>query len=254
MNFKVLALTSSLATALATASLPTLAQELTISVSNLTHGVYFTPLLVAAHDSNTFAFHSGTAASDELATQAEGGNPVPLKTLLEAAGADTSANPVAAEAEAGTIAALPDGNPGFLAPGKTTSLELSTTDSNNLLSVTAMILPTNDGFIGLDSWNIPTTPGTYSINLNAYDAGTEANDEILVGEDGGALGVAGIPGCPGGACGTSATGAAAADQNTNVHIHRNTLGDFESAAGKSDLDSSVHRWLNPVARITVVVK
>jgi hypothetical protein len=117
-----------------------------------------------------------------------------------------------------------------------------------------MILPTNDGFIGLDSWSIPTTPGTYNINLNAYDAGTEANDEILIGEAAGAKGVAGIPGCPGGACGNGATGSAGVDQNTNVHIHRNTLGDFNAVAGKSDLDSSVHRWLNPVARITVIVK
>ncbi len=252
MKLKALALTSSLAAALATASMPTMAQELTVSISNLTNGVYFTPILVAAHNSNTFAFHAGTAASDELATQAEGGNPGPLKTFLETAGANTSANPVAAEANAGTIDQLPAGNPGFLAPGKTTSLELSTTDTNNLLSVTAMILPTNDGFIGLDSWKIPTTPGTYNININAYDAGTEANDEIVNG--GGALGVPGIPGCPGGACGENATGAAADDQNTNVHIHRNTLGDTDALAGKSDLDSSVHRWLNPVARITVVVK
>lgn len=252
MKLKTLALTSSLAAALASASVPTLAQELTVSISNLTHGVYFTPILVAAHTSDTFAFRAGTPASDELATQAEGGNPEPLKSLLETANADTSVNPVAAEVEAGTIDPLPSGNPGFLAPGKTTSLELSTTDSNNLLSVTAMILPTNDGFIGLDSWQIPTTPGTYNININAYDAGTEANDEIVNG--GGALGVAGIPGCPGGACGENATGAAGADQNTNVHIHRNTLGDFDALAGKSDLDSSVHRWLNPVARITVVVQ
>ena len=236
MNFKTLALTSSLVTALATASLPTLAQELTISISNLTHGVYFTPQLVAAHNSDTFAFHSGTKASTALATQAEGGNPSPLKDILDAASANTSVST------------------GLLAPGKTISLELSTTDTNNLLSVTAMILPTNDAFIGLDSWKIPTTPGTYSVNLNAYDAGTEANNEIILGEAGGALGVVGIPACPGAACGTGATGIAGADQNTNVHIHRNTLGDYDTNAGKSDLNSSVHRWLNPVARITVVVK
>lgn len=254
MKFKSLTLTTSLAAAITAFSMPVMAQELTISISNLTNGMYFTPVLIAAHDNNTFAFRSGSKASTELATQAEGGNPAPLKTLLDTAGANTSANPVAAEAAAGTIDPLPQGNPGFLAPGKTTSLELSTTDTNNLLSVTAMLLPTNDGFIGLDSWSIPTTPGTYSINLNAYDAGTEANDELLTGEAGGALGAAGIPGCPGGQCGTGGTGAAAADQNTNVHIHRNTLGDFISDGGKSDLNSSVHRWLNPVARVTVVVK
>ena len=169
MKLKTLAVTSVLTSTLALASFSSIAQELEITVSNLTHGVYFTPLLVAAHDENTFAFHSGTEASTELATLAEGGNPAPLKTLLDNANANTSANPVAAEAALGTIDPLPDGNPGFLAPGASTSLELSTSDDNNRLSLTAMILPTNDGFVGLDSWKIPTEAGTYSININAYD-------------------------------------------------------------------------------------
>ncbi|GAM55306.1 hypothetical protein JCM19232_168 [Vibrio ishigakensis] len=39
-----------------------------------------------------------------------------------------------------------------------------------------------------------------------------------------------------------------------VHVHPGTLGDADGAGGKSDLDSSVHRWLNPVATIKVVVK
>jgi len=248
MKFKTLALSS----AIAVTSFSSAAQELEITVSNLTHGIYFTPLLIAAHDENTFAFHAGTEASTELTTQAEGGNPAPLKTVLDQANANTLANPVAAEAAAGTIPELAEGNPGFLAPGASTSLELSTNDENNLLSLTAMLLPTNDGFVGLDSWQIPTTAGTYSINLNAYDAGTEANDEIVNG--GGALGIAGIPGCPGGLCGTGGTGVTTTESNTKVHIHRNTLGDNDDEGGVSDLANSAHRWLNPVARITITVK
>jgi len=249
MKFKSLLLASSLAAT----SIASQAQELEISVSNLTNGTYFTPILIAAHDSNTHAFRVGTEASEALATQAEGGNPAPLKTLLDNANANTSANPVAAEAAAGTIDQLPEGNPGFLAPGKTTSLELSTTDGNDYLSITAMILPTNDGFVGLDSWKIPTAAGTYTINLNAYDAGTEANNE-LIADGSGALGVLGIPGCPGGQCGSGGTGVTTTEQNTNVHIHRNVLGDSDENAGTSDVNSTVHRWLNPVARVTVVVK
>jgi len=252
MKLKTLAITSALTSTLALASFSSIAQELEITVSNLTHGVYFTPLLVAAHDENTFAFHSGTEASTELATLAEGGDPGPLKALLDNANANTSANPVAAEAAAATIDPLPDGNPGFLAPGASTSLELSTSNDNDRLSLAAMILPTNDGFIGLDSWKIPTEAGTYSININAYDAGTEANDEIVNG--GGALGVAGIPGCPGGLCGTGASGVTTTESNTKVHIHRNTLGDSDINGGISDLANNAHRWLNPVARITITVK
>ena len=45
-----------------------------------------------------------------------------------------------------------------------------------------------------------------------------------------------------------------ADANTTVHIHRGALGDTDAAAGVSDLDSRVHRWLNPVIRVTITVQ
>ena len=124
-------------------------------------------------------------------------------------------------------------------------------EGNMYLSLTAMLLPTNDGFVGLDSWKIPSEAGTYTFTVNAYDAGTEANDEIVNG--GGAPGVAGIPGAPGGS-GTGGTGVTDMEENTYVHIHRGSLGDDDLAGGKSDLDNTVHRWLNPVAKLVVTVK
>jgi len=36
-----------------------------------------------------------------------------------------------------------------------------------------------------------------------------------------------------------------------VHIHRNVLGDADPTGGASDMDKTVHRWLNPVARVTI---
>ena len=87
--------------------------------------------------------------------------------------------------------------------------------------------------------------------MNAYDAGSEANDEIING--GGALGAAGIPAAPGGDGGTGATGVASTDVNTTVHIHRGQIGDDNSTGGASDVDNTIHRWLNPVARLTVVI-
>ena len=50
------------------------------------------------------------------------------------------------------------------------------------------------------------------------------------------------------------TGAAMADANPNVHIHRGSLGDLDPTGGTSDLDSTVHRWLNPVIRVVVTVR
>jgi hypothetical protein len=114
---------------------------------------------------------------------------------------------------------------------------------NRYLSLTAMLLPTNDGFVGLDSLPIPRIPGTYRYDLYGYDAGTEANDERITE----------IPGAPGGHAGTGGSGVSGPDDNATVHIHRGVVGDADPEGGISDLDSSIHRWLNPVAEIVIEV-
>ncbi len=115
-----------------------------------------------------------------------------------------------------------------------------------------MMLPTNDGFVALNNLTIPTTPGTYTYNLNAYDAGTEANDEI---RGSGNPGEAGFPVPPplNASIGTGGTGVNAVAEGF-VHIHRGVLGDTSADSGVSDIDSTAHRWLNPVARVTLTVK
>ena len=78
----------------------------------------------------------------------------------------------------------------------------------------------------------------------------------------------GVPGVAGGGAptrivdlGTGGTGVGAQVVNGEiedgedgpVHIHRNALGDTDNARGASDLDSTVHRWLTPVARVVITV-
>ncbi len=219
------------------AATPTLAAQVTVEVTNATHGIYFTPLLVTAHDASTHLFQPGMAASANLQAMAEGGDIAGLLTDLAGEDADTVADPAA----------------GLLAPGADTMTVLDTTvTANTHLSIVAMLLPTNDGFVGMDALKIPSAPGTYMYPLVGFDAGTEANDELITG--GGAPGVAGIPADPGGNDGTGGTGVAAADTNATVHVHRGTLGDTDPAGGTSDLDSRVHRWLNPVALLRLTVQ
>jgi hypothetical protein len=215
---------------------PALSQDLTISITNLTHGSYFTPLLVAAHGEDSHFFQLGTAASTNLQALAEGGDISGISADMSVVNADTVENPAE----------------GLLAPGATTTFDLTHSDTNKQLSIAAMILPTNDGFVGLDSLPIPNTTGTYRYDLNAYDAGTEANDEIING--GGMPGVLGVPADPGGQNGTGASGVTTVETNTHVHVHRGVLGDSDQSAGASDLDSRVHRWLNPVASLVITVK
>ncbi len=213
------------------------AADINVRIVNLTNGIYFTPFLVAVHPAGSSLFTTGQPASASLQMMAEGGSTAGLVTDMQALGATISDNPAG----------------GLLGPGSSTNVDLNTDGTSNvMLSVVAMLLPTNDGFAALNAVEIPTSPGTYVYNLPAYDAGTEANDELITG--GGAPGVAGIPVDPGANSGTGGTGVAMTDANTNVHIHRNVLGDMDNAAGISDLDNRIHRWLNPVVRVILTVR
>ncbi len=121
------------------------------------------------------------------------------------------------------------------------------------LSIIGMIVPSNDGFVALHKLTLPTVPGTYTYLVNAYDAGSEANDEI---RGGGAPGVTGLPVPPPLAdkVGTGGSGIAGASIEGFVHIHRGVLGDTSMLGGNSDLNAATQRWLNPVGRITLTVE
>ncbi len=48
------------------------------------------------------------------------------------------------------------------------------------LSLTAMLMPTNDAIVGLDSFTVPDATGSYVFFLNAYDVGTFDNPVIRI--------------------------------------------------------------------------
>ena len=222
--------------ALAFASSTTMAQELSITVTNLTQGLHFTPVVTAAHSNENRLFMLSTMATTELQTMAEGGDISGLVSMLTNADANINENPAG----------------GLLAPAMSASFSLTNDSANTHLSLAAMILPSNDGFVGLNSWEIPAEAGTYTVFLNAYDAGTEANDEV---RGSGALGEAGMPVPPplDASIGMNGTGVTDMEANDKVHIHRGSLGDDDMSAGKSDINNSVQRWLNPVAKLTITV-
>jgi len=222
---------------LALISSTTMAQELSITVTNLTQGLHFTPVITAAHNSENQIFMSGQMATSELQAMAEGGDISGLANLLSNADANINENPAA----------------GLLAPTMSTSFTLTNESANTHLSLAAMILPSNDGFVGLDSWTIPEEAGTYTVFLNAYDAGTEANNEL---RGSGAPGEAGMPVPPplDTSIGMNGTGITDMESNNKVHIHRGSLGDDDMTAGKSDINNSVQRWLNPIAKLTITVQ
>jgi hypothetical protein len=215
-----------------------LAREISLSITNLTNATYFTPLLVAVHDRHTDLFEPGVAASDHLQAMAEGGDISGLIDDVITAGGDYVADPAG----------------GLLAPGATAEAIIDLRGHhhrNRNISLVGMLLPTNDGFVGLDSLKIPRRPGSYTFYLNGYDAGTEANDEIITG--GGAPNTPGIPADPGGNAGSGGVATVGPDHNPTVHIHRSVIGDDDPNGGPSDLDARVHSWLNPVAKVVIRV-
>ncbi len=245
------------------------AQTIDISITNLTKGMTFTPRLVVAHDSSVDTFEAGQPASTALAWLAEAGV-IEDEQNAASSGQNFEAELGPEDTDNGTNTWHRFG--GMLAPATTVSYPFDTM-GYDYLSVLTMLVPTNDAFAGLDSILIPTTPGTYTYDVNAYDAGSELNDElnstrtdVVEQGTGNALGGYGVPGVAGVPAspvpvGTGGSGVGAQIVNGEVedgtdgpvHIHRNVLGDTNAEGGISDLDATVHRWLNPVARITIVV-
>ena len=211
-------------------------RSISVEITNLTNAIYFTPLLVALHDKNTHLFELSTPASPNLQAMAEGGSIGGLISDLEASGNDYVDNPAG----------------GLLAPGASAVAEFDQRrKKRRFLSIVAMLLPTNDGFVGLDGLRIPKKKGTYTYYLKGYDAGTEANDEIITG--GGEPNVPGIPADPGMNAGSGGVASVGPDHNQTVHLHRGIAGDNDPLGGNSDLDARVHTWQGPVAKVVIRV-
>jgi len=270
------------ATMLTLASISTAqAVDIQISITNLTQGNYFTPRIVVAHTADADLFEVGETASSALTWLAEAGV-ITDDQEVASSGMNFEALLGPADTDNGSNTWHFFG--GLVPPASTLSYASFNTFDKPLLSIASMLIPTNDAFVGLDSIVIPTEAGTYTYYLNAYDAGTELNDELnstrtdITGVGGTALGGYAAPGVAGagappiapsmsvGGTGVAATIGEAADGTAlgvatevidgtdgPIHIHRNTLGDTSATAGASDLDSTVHRWLNPVAKVTIVV-
>ncbi len=190
-----------------------------ITVTNLTRGQQFTPILVASHRAGVRLFDLGRPASAELASLAEEGNTAPLAAALRLR-SDTG------QVVTGT---------GLTNPGASTTLIVDARGGFGHFSVAAMLIPTNDGFFAVNGARLPNGAETMTLMSPAYDSGTERNDETC----------ASIPGpffaeCNGSGGGASPSGG----EEGYVHIHA-------GMHGIGDFKPSNRDWRNPVARITV---
>jgi len=186
-----------------------------VTITNVTHGTVFTPILVVSHAPGVKLFKLGQPASDELAALAEGGAVGPLATAL---GTDSR---VVDTADSG----------GPLLPGESVTVTVEAPHGKGQVSLAAMMLPTNDGFIALNGVKASGNKHSFSYSSPGYDAGSEPNDELCISIPGGGP-CAGEGGSPG-------TGG-----EDYVHVH-------SGIHGIGDLTPGEHDWKNPAAHIVI---
>lgn len=183
-----------------------------VTITNITAGQSFTPVLAATHTADIAFFELGAPASVELEKLAEGGMTLPLQDVLNSLPQDVYDT------------ATTDG---LLGPGDSVTFEIQGSYRHTRLSFAAMLLPTHDTFVSVDSMTLPRWSATTT--AMAYDAGTEVNDESCVN-------------IPGPFCG----GEGYSEDGGEGYVHI-----ANGIHGIGDLAPEVFDWRGPVAKVSV---
>ncbi|MGB7451163.1 MAG: spondin domain-containing protein [Lysobacterales bacterium] len=189
-----------------------------VTITNITAGQVFTPVLVASHTGRVSFFELGAEPSSELADLAEGGATDGLQMKLDGLPKYVM--------DTNTSGITPNGDP-LIDPGESVTIYITGSRKFNRFSLAGMLLPTNDTFVAINS--MPLTRDNSARTALAYDAGSEMNDELCMN-------------IPGPQCGGSPFSEGLAEGY--VHISR-------GISGEGDLEASDYDWRNPVAHVTV---
>lgn len=202
-----------------------------VTVTNLTRGQRFTPVLAATHLEGHSLFRLGQPASPQLRTLAEEGNTGPLMTLL---------NSMPDQVREAVSSPAPPPLDRLTGPGKSVTVMVRGGGRFSHISVAAMLIPTNDAFFAVDSIPLPHGSHTVTLLVPAYNAGTEKNDELC----------ASIPGPGFTECVTSSNpsgdggGAQVGMGEGFVHIHG-------GMHGIGNMNAAMRDWRNPVAKVAI---
>ena len=183
-----------------------------VTVQNLTKGQGFSPTVVVSHTSGPWRlFELGQPVTPEVARLCEYGGSFPLFALL---GGIPTVGP--------TVRATT----GMVQPGQSQSVDITTDDTFELMTVTAMLGWTTDGIYAVNGINVAsvTTGQPLQVAVSAIDCGSEHNSELNIYVGGGLV-------CP-----LPAEGYA--------YVHNGIY-------GTGDLDPFLRDWRNPVAMITI---
>jgi len=180
-----------------------------VTVTNITKATQFTPIAAASHTRAIALFELGQPASSALADVAESGS---IAALAEELSGSSAVNAIAS-------------TEGLLSAGDSVTFQITADRRTRNLSMAAMILPTNDSFMALDTVRLPFY-GTVSYYANGYDAGSEPNDEICAN-------------IPGPSCG----GEGRSEDDDN-HI-------ANGIHGIGDVEAAKYDWRGAVAEVTI---
>ena len=184
-----------------------------ITVTNLTPGQPFAPILAATHQPGIEFFEEGAAPSNNLAWLAEAGNGQPMADYL---------------ASLSGVRDTEISTGGLTMPGHSASVVVWARSPSDHVSVAAMLGATNDAFFAIKDLPLPNGRKAATYWAPAWDAGSETNDEL-------ASTVAGLGG----------EGYSPEDSGEGfVHIH-------SGIHGIGDADPAVLDWRNPVAKIVI---
>lgn len=196
-----------------------------ITIENLTTGQPLSPGVVAVHGKQAGVFTAGAPASEGLRLIAEQGNPgTAVSDLTGAPGVFQVLGTAAPVHRVG-------------GPGSSTIMtEIAASANADRLSLALMLICTNDGFTGLDGVKLPGGFEPAMYYTQAYDAGTEVNDEASTSIVDPCFAIGPVE-AEGDGDGRTAEGGV-------VMMHA-------GIAGIADLDPSAHGWSGPIARVTV---
>jgi hypothetical protein len=180
-----------------------------VKIENLTSHQILSPPVFISHDASYRLFKVHRFASSELRLIAENGDNGPA-----AMRATYSRRVFDVQTAAGGIL-----------PGESATVTVRSPRGARL-SLAAMLVQTNDGFVGVDSLRLNGTSAR-TWDLRALDAGTEANNEMA----------AYVPGPPFGGTMRDPT-------HQRISFHH-------GIQGGADIDPATYGWTGPVARLTI---
>ena len=189
-------------------------QEYSVTITNLTKGQRVSAPLLWSHNDRVTFFNLGMPASQALQSSAESGNTGLFADMFVRS---SDVQDVVKSAE------------GLLNPGDSVTLRLEGGGIFNRVSFISMLNPTNDGFVAVQGVKLPKTTKVRVVDVPAYDAGSEVNDELCRS----------IPGtiCDG-------EGRSREKGEGFVHLHM-------GIHGVGDLSPEERDWRNPVVRIAI---